>query len=1416
MAQPVQLPTSQPPLPTGARATGSASEFTAPPSAVHRPSLLRSLTLPRDLPKRLSTELHLAKSLLQERLRTKEYARPISPGASTASQTTTRNSSHLPRPRRYPLSPPPSQRLSASLFLASPLASLPLSSSPPLRVRPSQACSGEWISASSSQRLSFFRHIAVIAALALLSFSSAARADAIWTANGTTPELGNSLNWLGGTLPNPGDILDFSGAPPTNISNTLPITFVAGGMVFDTSASFTFFNNKMILNGSLIDNSRNHTQSLTFGLTLNSTQTFDVEYGGIVTTSQIIDGTGTGTVGLTKTGGGILNLNAGYGLHGPLTIQGGVVSATNDGSLGPSGSTIILDGGALRLTANTTISNTRSILLGEAGGGSGTLDLASATYAGVIADNGGPGSLIKTGGDSSGTSLTLTGSNTYSGDTSINQGAIKLDFSAATAPSSNILYHGVPTAGTLYLGGLPTKLGNTSVGGGILIVQPKASTNNSQTFNGLVLNQGNNQIKALTASGAGILLNLGSITRTEGGVINFALPGAAAPSATNAIRTTTGNDHGILGAWATVSVGTTYNWAANDGAGNIIAYSGYTVLASPTISSNTASNIQITSGTSGNVTMAAGGVTDVNTIQVTDLNPRTIDIGSGNTLRLGDSGGIWRSVPSTSTSAITIGVAGSAGVLTAGGANNTAGVIVLRGRIAESGGASNSFVINSTIADNGTGPVQLVIASTQPDDGTNDTGATVLNAANSYTGGTYVNSGTLITNNAGSLGTGAVVVMPGAQVILNASGVTNDFFIAGNTITAAWTGTTHAALRITGTLGAADLSSTLGLTGDAMVGVTGASATINSTITGSANITFEGNGTASPGTITLANPNNNYSGNTNIGKVTLRVGAASSGGLGVIPYGSGNGDVIFTGNFGTLDLNGFTTSINGLATSVTTPQASAIVTNGAASGVATLSLGNGNVSANFSGTIQDGASAVVILQKVGTGVQVLSGTNTYSGNTMIENGVLQSGATNSFSPNSIVQLDSSTAILRLSGHDNTIAGLNGSGIVENFSYNSGINILTTSTGTFSGTLRDGPGVGPLGITKNGPSNLLLSGNNSYTGPTTINGGNIQAGSTTALGVNSAVTVGASGQLQTEGYSLTLGALNGSGSVQNGSNSTAATVTAGTLNQDNSFSGSLSDGGSAPLAYTKAGTGTQTFSGNNTYSGPTTVNAGTLNVSGTINSDVTVNPGARFAYNNTTTAYTKSITLNGSGTGVGQRAVLGGSGFFNVNLSLTSKNNVLSPGNSPGVMTFMTGQLWNSFTFDWETNSFHTQVAGTNFDQIQIQGGLNLTGGNGAYQLNLITLASDNFAGSLTDFNEQNQTWTILTTTSGISGFNASNWTIDSSQFTATPTAPTGTYTVQKSADGKSLQVTYTTPVPEPGSALLVIVVGLIGILKKRR
>ena len=124
------------------------------------------------------------------------------------------------------------------------------------------------------------------------------------------------------------------------------------------------------------------------------------------------------------------------------------------------------------------------------------------------------------------------------------------------------------------------------------------------------------------------------------------------------------------------------------------------------------------------------------------------------------------------------------------------------------------------------------------------------------------------------------------------------------------------------------------------------------------------------GTQTLSGANS-YSGSTTISAGTLKLGAG-----GVIPDGSGNGNVTVTG---TLDLNTFSETINGLSGAGTVDTV--------AGGTPTLTVGGNDQTSTFSGSITN-STGTLNLAKSGTGTVTLSGTNSYGGVTTVNAGKL--------------------------------------------------------------------------------------------------------------------------------------------------------------------------------------------------------------------------------------------------------------------------------------------------------------------------------------------------------------------------------------------------------------------------------------------
>ena len=194
---------------------------------------------------------------------------------------------------------------------------------------------------------------------------------------------------------------------------------------------------------------------------------------------------------------------------------------------------------------------------------------------------------------------------------------------------------------------------------------------------------------------------------------------------------------------------------------------------------------------------------------------------------------------------------------------------------------------------------------------------------------------------------------------------------------------------------------------------------------------------------------------------------------------------------------------------------------------------------------------------------------------------------------------------------------------DGYTLSGGIVTLNNSTGTASiTTALNGLGSdsigstlsGNVGLTMNGPGQVLLTAANNYSGDTTITAGTltlwqpgtftgrtlVQQGTTLAIADSGGSAVGMS-TLDTSGAgtldltstavsSLTLGGLSGPG-LTTLLVSSPIPLTVGTNNANTTYSGALSS--SIFTSLTKVGSGTLILSGSNTYQGGTDVEAGTL-------------------------------------------------------------------------------------------------------------------------------------------------------------------------------------------------------------------------------
>jgi autotransporter-associated beta strand protein len=377
-----------------------------------------------------------------------------------------------------------------------------------------------------------------------------------------------------------------------------------------------------------------------------------------------------------------------------------------------------------------------------------------------------------------------------------------------------------------------------------------------------------------------------------------------------------------------------------------------------------------------------------------------------------------------------------------------------------------------------------------------------------------------------------------------------------------------------------------------------ADTTLSGSLSGSGG--FDKTGTA----ILVLSGTSTYAGNTTVSAGTLALGAS-----GVIPDGSGNGNVSI-GSSGTLDLNGFSETINGLSSS-------GKVTNSGAS-AATLTVGGNNASSTFGGTFQAGSSSL-FLTKTGSGNLTLYSANPsgLAGVTIDGGAILRWG--------DFLGADK-TVIINNTGRYYATAG---GTINQNFDINStsGATSVTLESGsgayTLNGTIItssdakfgtnnynshnhahafNGKITGSGGITLAGHVTydrfVLNNAANDFAGDTTITAGTLTIGASGVIPDGSGkgnVSLGVNGRLDLNGFNETINGLSGSGKVTN-SSASSSTLTAGGNDATSSYSGVVQDG-SGTLSLVKTGSGTLTLTGSNTFTGTTDVNAGTLALSG---------------------------------------------------------------------------------------------------------------------------------------------------------------------------------------------------------------------------
>ncbi len=282
---------------------------------------------------------------------------------------------------------------------------------------------------------------------------------------------------------------------------------------------------------------------------------------------------------------------------------------------------------------------------------------------------------------------------------------------------------------------------------------------------------------------------------------------------------------------------------------------------------------------------------------------------------------------------------------------------------------------------------------------------------------------------------------------------------------------------------------------------------------------------------------------------------------------------------------------------------------GTGGGIAGNVTNNGTLAFNRSSSVTLGGaiSGSGVVRQDGPGTLVLSGTNSYTGGTVVGAGIL-----------------SVSADANLGGPTGALT-LNGGTLLTTASFASARPVaLAGPFGTIStagGTTFDlsGPVSGAGTLVKTGNGTLVLSGANSYAAGTIIGGGTLSISSDANLGA-------ASGHLTIDGGTLQTSATFSS------SRATTLGPKGGTVKTASGTSFTLRAGVDGPGSLTKTGAGRLTLVGASSYAGGTTIKAGTLQLgncgtTGSIRGNVRDDSVLVFSRSNT---YAFAGAISGSG------------------------------------------------------------------------------------------------------------------------------------------------------------------------------------------
>jgi len=952
---------------------------------------------------------------------------------------------------------------------------------------------------------------------------------------------------------------------------------------------------------------------------------------------------------MTKLGSGVLTLTGTGSYTGGTTIGGGTLSLQTTGQLASTGAVNVLTGAVFDISLITPASQTIGALTG---GGSVTLGAKT-----LIFGNGAAGSFTFSGGVSGSGSIEKTGSgtaifsgtstNTYGGTTTISAGTLSLQGQNFTLPSSSIV--SISGGATLDISQSPTQMqtigqltgsGNVQLGANELIfgtnsVSPATFSGTILDMGGLgsILKQGSDQVIFTGASsfGGGTTVQEGTLSLGPGGSLSAA--GEVTVGTGLAVATfdiSTGGNQ-VIGALSGASDGIV-NLGGNQlslGAArpSSTTFAGQILGAGGSILKKGANTLVLSgsSSYSGGTTLQAGTLT----IQ------QNSSLGTGNVSATGNStlnidGPFTFALPIAISSGITLSIY-----------------------------TDSTPTISSVISDSG-GPGALLKVGS---------GSLTLTSAETYTGGTTVEEGSLILGVGGALSsTSPVTVGTGSTT----SVATFDASLAGSPVTIGDLSGTSLGLVIL-----SDSSPQMLIFGDGSV----TPVTFGGTIEG-----LQGSIKKAGPSVAIFTGSNTYGGSTTIDAGTLSLAGFDP----TLPFTT----LVDVKAFAVFDI------ASSLSPTQTIGPLEGDVNSLVTLGEKQLIFGGASPpSTTFSGVIQDTNNKGSIL-KVGSAEVIFDGANTFGGGTTIQEGTLSLGLGGSLSPTGAVTVGTSQtlafATFNISTGGNQIIGaLAGSSLGT---VDLGANQLTF--GSSSNVEFDGQIIGTGSIVKAGSGVETFTRAQLYQGGTTIAAGTLKLlGSSASLYNAGSLNLSNAGTVFDISQSMnqTIGDFLGAASttVHLG----PYQLTFGTSNNE-LFAGSI-DGTGLIL---KKGTGIETFTGVSTFTGGTVIDNGelSLGVGGqlSLTGSVTVGP-------------TVSANVPIFDIGAGSSQIIGDLIGVNTNGEVTLGSNQLTLGSQnsttfAGVISGSGGSIVKRGTGTFTLTNSNTFTGGA-----VIQGGTLSPSGSGA-------------------------------------------------------------------------------------------------------